>query len=151
MLRAAAFVLLTLAAAGPALAQTYDEPKALLEALYGGYQPPNEFPPDQAIFRSERLNGLYEQDAIEANGEIGRIDFDPFVNGQDYLITELVVAEPYLAGGKAVVKVSFKNMDTPQELGFLLVNEDGWRVDDVWNVNAEYSYDLLDILQAPLP
>ncbi len=42
-------------------------------------------------------------------------------------------------------------MDTPQELGFLLVNEDGWRVDDVWNVNAEYSYDLLDILQAPLP
>jgi hypothetical protein len=151
MLRAIAFVLVTAVMAGPAFAQPYDDPKALLEALYAGYQPPNEFPPDQEQLRSERLNGLYEQDAIEAEGEIGRIDFDPFVNGQDYMLTDLVIAEPYYAGGKALVKVTFKNMDTPQELGFLLVNEGGWKIDDVWNADGEFSYDLLDILRSPLP
>jgi hypothetical protein len=149
MLRLAAVAFLAVAAAGPAVA--FDDPRELLEAFYAGYMPPNEFPPSQAPFRSERLNALFEADVAEANGEIGRIDFDVFVNGQDYLITDLVVAEPYLAGGKAVVKVTFKNVDTPQELGFLLVDEDGWKIDNVWNSSDEFSYDLLDILQAPLP
>lgn len=140
-----------LAFASPAFAQTYDSPAALLEALYAGYQPPNEFPPDQSPLRSERLNALYEADQKEADGEIGRIDFDPFVNGQDYQITNLVIGEPYLAAGRAVVKVTFENMGTPQELGYSLVKEDGWKVDDVWYAGDDFSYDLLDILQAPLP
>jgi len=153
MLRFVAFTVVaaSLALAGPAFAQGYSDPKALIEALYAGYMPPNEFPPDQAPLQSTRLNGLFEKDQKEANGEIGRIDFDPYVNGQDYQLTDLVVGEPYLAGGKAVVKVTFANMGTPQEMGYLLVNEDGWKVDDVWNTSPEYSYDLLDILQAPMP
>ena len=132
-------------------AQSFTEPKALLEALYAGYLPPNEVPPDETLLQSERLNALFEKDQQEANGDIGRIDFGPYINGQDYDIKDLVIGEPYLAGGKAVVKVTFQNFDTPQELGFLLVNEDGWKIDDVWGGSAEYSYDLLDILQSPLP
>jgi hypothetical protein len=153
MLRFAAFAVVaaSLALTGPALAAGYSDPNALIEALYAGYMPPNEFPPDQAPLQSARLNGLFQKDQQEADGEIGRIDFDPYVNGQDYQITDLVVGEPYLAGGKAVVKVTFANMGTPQEMGYLLVNEDGWKVDDVWNTSADFSYDLLDILQAPMP
>lgn len=49
------------------------------------------------------------------------------------------------------MKVTFRNFDTPQELGFLLVDEDGWKIDDVWGGSPDYSYDLLDILQSPLP
>lgn len=113
--------------------------------------PPNDFPPDETALQSERLNGLFEKDQQEANGEIGRIDFGPYINGQDYQVSDLVIGEPYIAGGKAVVKVTFRNFDTPQELGFLLVNEDGWKIDDVWGGSADYSYDLLDILQSPLP
>ncbi|CAN7492109.1 DUF3828 domain-containing protein [Devosia sp. LjRoot16] len=135
----------------PALAQSFSEPKALLEALYAGYTLPNDYPPDETPLQSERLNGLFEKDQQEANGEIGRIDFAPYINGQDYQISDLAIGEPYLAGGKAVVKVTFRNFDTPQELGFLLVNEDGWKIDDVWGGSADYSYDLLDILQSPLP
>jgi hypothetical protein len=134
-----------------AFAESFTDPRALLEALYAGYMPPNEVPPDEASLQSERLIGLFEKDRQEAKGEVGRIDFDPFINGQDYEIKDLVIGEPYLAGGKAAVKVTFQNFDTPQELGFLLVNEDGWKIDDVWGGSAEYSYDLLDILQAPLP
>ena len=135
----------------PAFAQSFTDPKALLEALYAGYMPPNEVPPDESPLQSERLNGLFEKDRQEVNGEVGRIDFGPYINGQDYDIKDLAIGEPYIAGGKAVVKVTFQNFDTPQELGFLLVDENGWKIDDVWGGSAEYSYDLLDILQAPLP
>lgn len=138
--------------ATPAFAQDFSEPKGVLEALYAGYGSAYDYPPDQSPLFSERLNALYEADSKEANGEIGRIDFDPFVNGQDYQLSKLEIDEPYLAGGKAVVRVRFENMGTPNEVGILLVREGGgWRIDDVWNGSDEYSYDLLDILQAPLP
>lgn len=135
----------------PGLAQSFTDPKSLLEALYAGYMPPNDYPPDESPLQSERLNGLFEKDQQEANGDIGRIDFGPYINGQDYDLKNLVIGEPYTAGGKAVVKVTFENFDTPQELGFLLVDEDGWKIDDVWGGSADYRYDLLDILQSPLP
>lgn len=135
----------------PSVAQDYSDPRAVIEALYDGYGSAYDYPPDQSPLFSERLNGLYEVDAKEANGEIGRIDFDPFINGQDYQLTALKIDEPYVAGGKAVVRVSFENMGTPNEVGILLVKDSaGWKIDDVWN-GGEYSYDLLDILQAPLP
>ena len=140
-----------LALATPALAESYSDPKSLLAALYAGYMPPNDVPPDETSLQSERLNGLFARDSEEANGEIGRIDFGPYINGQDYDITNLVIGEPYYAGGKAVVKVTFENMGTPNEMGFLLVDEGGWKIDDVWNKSPDFSYDLLDILQAPLP
>jgi hypothetical protein len=91
-------------------------------------------------------------EAQEAGGEIGRIDFDPFINGQDYDVSKVEVGEPAYAAGKALVRVNVVNFGQPDEFGVLLVKEaDGWKIDDVWNDDAEYSYDLLDILQAPLP
>lgn len=136
----------------PAFAESYADPRALLEALYAGYMPPNDYPPDEAPLQSARLNGLFEKDAQEADGEIGRINFGPYINGQDYQISKLVIGAPAYAGGKAMVQVTFDNFDTPQDLGFLLVDEaGGWKIDDVWGGSAEFSYDLLDILQAPLP
>ena len=138
--------------AAPAFAEDYSDPKALVEALYAGYQPPNEFPPDMSVLQSQRLNALYEADSREANGDIGRIDFDPFINGQDYDVAEVKVSEPSYAAGKALVRVNIVNFGKPDEFGVLLVKEGaGWKVDDVWNEDAEYGYDLLDILQAPMP
>lgn len=138
--------------ATPSLAQDFSDPRAVIEALYAGYGPAYDYSPDQSPLFSERLKGLYQADAREANGEIGRIDFDPFINGQDYQLSNLEIDEPYLAGGKAVVRVSFENMGTPNEVGVLLVREGiFWKIDDVWNGGEEYSYDLLDILQAPMP
>ena len=145
------FLALTLIAS-PAFAQDTADPKAVVEALYAGYLPPNEFPPDMSALQSKRLNDLYEADSKEANGEIGRIDFDPFINGQDYDVTKVEVSEPSYAAGKALVRVDVVNFGKPDEFGVLLVNEGGgWKVDDVWHDGAEYSYDLLDILQAPMP
>lgn len=147
---AALFATTTLASA----AEPYADPVALLTALYEGYAPTHEFPDQDAIdaMQSARLNGLFEKDIKEANGDIGRIDFDPYINGQDYTITKLKIDPPLYAGGKAIVHVTFDNFDTPQDLGYALVKEEGgWKIDDVWASSADYSYDLLDILQAPMP
>ena len=136
----------------PAFAQDTSDPRAVVQALYAGYQPPNEFPPDMAALQSKRLNELFDADSKEANGEIGRIDFDPFINGQDYDVSKVEFSEPAYAAGKALVRVNLVNFGQPDEFGILLVKEaGGWKIDDVWNDDAEYSYDLLDILQAPLP
>ena len=104
------------------------------------------------VLRSKRLNDLFEADAQEANGDIGRIDFDPFINAQDYDVSKVEVSEPSYAAGKALVRVNVVNFGEPDEFGILLVKEaGGWKIDDVWNEGADYSYDLLDILQAPMP
>jgi hypothetical protein len=147
-----ALALLTTALTTPSLAVDYSDPRAVVEALYAGYQPPNAFPDDRGALQSTRLNSLFEADAKEADGEMGRIDFDPFINGQDYDVTKVEISEPSYAAGKALVRVNVVNFGQPDEFGVLLVKEaDGWKVDDVWNDGDEFSYDLLDILQAPLP
>jgi hypothetical protein len=147
-----ALALLTTALATPSLAVDYSDPRAVVEALYAGYKPPNAFPADMGALQSTRLNSLFEADAKEADGEMGRIDFDPFINGQDYDVSKVEISEPSYAAGKALVRVNIVNFGQPDELGILLVKEaDGWKVDDVWNDGDEFSYDLLDILQAPLP
>jgi hypothetical protein len=105
-----------------------------------------------SALQSKRLNDLFEADSKEANGEIGRIDFDPFINGQDYDVSKVEVGEPAYAAGKALVRVNVVNFGKPDEFGILLVKEgDAWKVDDVWNEGDDYRYDLLDILQAPMP
>ena len=145
-------VLAFLASSVPGLAETYANPKALLEALYAGYLPPNDFPPDQHELQSDRLNALFDKDAEEAGEDMGRLGFDVYVNAQDYDIGKLVIDEPYFLGGKTAVQVTFENFGTPQNLGFLLVNENGgWKIDNVFGKIEDYTYDLLDILMAPMP
>ncbi len=145
-------VLLFAGLPGLAQADGFSDPGKLVAALYAQYASDKQMPDETFIrtLQSARLNDLFDQDAQEANGEIGRIDFDPYVNGQDYQISKLKIDTPYLAGGKAIVHVTFDNSGTAQDLGFALVKEDGWKIDDVW-ADGDYPYDLLDILQTPLP
>lgn len=139
--------------AGAASAAEFDKPEALVAAIYDQYKADVEYPDGDFVrsLQSARLNALFDADAVEAGDEIGRIDFDPYINGQDYDISGLTIHPAYLAGGRAVVNVTFANFGTPQDLGILLVKEGAaWKVDDVWTTGADYSYDLLDLLMAPL-
>lgn len=139
----------------PALAVDFTSPRAVVEALYEPYFQPYESFNYQLLdatpLQSAGLNALFERDRKESEGGIGRIDFDPYVNGQDFQLTDLVVGEPVYVGGRAVVGVTFKNFEQPQDMGYLLVNEGGdWKIDDMWAGKSEYPYDLKDILNAPL-
>lgn len=149
---------LTLAAlvllAGLVPAFAYDTPKALLEAVYAPYlaAPADWQERDETLLRSAELNALFAKDAEEAGGEVGRIDFDPYINGQDWQLASLSIADPVVTGDTATAEVTFSNFDAPQEMSFSLVREaDGWKVDNVVSHTGEYPYDLKGLLSAPLP
>lgn len=132
----------------------FDTPDALLKALYTPYSKGDDFDWskwDEAQFRSKHLNDLFAKDLKEADGENGRLDFDPYIDGQDYVITDLKFGDAQITGDTATVEVTFKNMDSPEDLTFTLVKEaDGWKVDDVVSHNKDYPYSLKAIMEGPL-
>lgn len=135
------FALTSLAAAQP-----YDTPKALLEAFYAPYLS-DTIADDDSGFRSAALNALYQADAeATPEGEMGALSFDPYVDGQDFQLSDLVVGEPAISGDSAVVVVQFKNFGNPLQLTYELVQEDGgWKINDVVQADGEYPYRLSEI------
>jgi len=141
-------LLAALAAAfpGAVAAQAYDTPEALLEAIYAPYIA-DEFPDADPPYRSDALTKLYEDDAARTPpGEYGALDFDPVINGQDYLIEEIDIGKPEIEGNRAEVLVEFDNGGTAMELRYHLVHEHGgWKVDDIESLTGEYPWRLTEI------
>ncbi|OAM79174.1 DUF3828 domain-containing protein [Devosia elaeis] len=140
-----------LALAGAAIAQPFETPEALLEAFYEPYFT-DEFPEDESAFRSAALNALYAADAENTPlGEMGALGFDPYVDGQDYQLADLVIDAAEISGDAASVAVSFTNFGRPTALTYELVHEgNGWKIDDVVSSGGEYPYRLSDIFAAAL-
>jgi hypothetical protein len=131
---------------GLAAAQPYETPEALLEAFYEPYFNGN-FPENESQFRSAALQALYDNDAeITPEGEMGAISFDPYVDGQDYDITDFEIGAAGIAGDDASVDVTFSNFGEPRALTYELVREDGgWRIDDVVSTNPDNPYRLSEV------
>ena len=141
-LAAALFLALT----GLAAAQTYDTPESLLEAFYAPYFS-GSFPEDESQFRSAALQGLYDADAeLTPEGEMGAISFDPYIDGQDYDVTDFEIGTPDIADEQASVDVTFSNFGEPRALTYDLVLEGGgWKIDDVVSTNPDNPYRLSEI------
>lgn len=136
---------LFLSLTGFVAAQPYATPEALLEAFYEPYFS-GDFYEDETQFRSEALQVLYDNDAeITPEGEMGAISFDPFIDGQDYEVTDLVIGTPDIAGDAATVEVTFKNFGQRRSLVYELVEEDGWKIDDVVSTSPDNLYRLSEI------
>src|SRR5262249_32578842 len=134
-------------------APTYDTPKALMEAVYAPYMKKdfNWDSVNEDWYRSKALNALFAKDLKEANGEVGRIDFDPYFDGQDFEITDLKIGDATITGDKASIEVKFKNFDMEEDMVFALVKEgNAWKIDDVNSKGGADPYDLHDIMTAPL-
>lgn len=134
----------------------HTDPRAVVIAAYEPYLE-SDFDwgnyDDSALY-SRELNALFDRDAreSEAAGEVGRLDFDPLVNGQDYEITNLEIGQAAVTGDKAVVPVEFDNFSSPTTIEIRLVKEDyGWSIDDVVSTGGDVAYALRDILEAPYP
>jgi len=136
-----------LALAMPAMAQTNDTPRGLLEAIYQSYST-DIFPDDDLAIYSNRLKALFAADRERTpEGEIGAIDFDPFVNAQDYDLTNLVIGEPTVTDGQASAQVRFVNLGEKNTLVITMVREsDGWKVDDVQSTEGEVQWKLSELL-----
>ena len=149
------FAALLILAGSTAPGWAYDTPTALLEAIYEPYVTADfdwgKWHAEE--FRSEGLNALFAKDDEETPDDmIGRIDFDPYINAQDYNLRDLDIGEASIDGDKATAEVTFVNFDLEQHMTFTMVKEaDGWKVDDVESHDPNYPYSLRDLLTAPLP
>jgi hypothetical protein len=127
-----------LALTGLAAAQPYETPEALIEAFYAPYLAGSEsfdasdFD-NQVNFRSTALQGLYDEDAAATpEGDIGTLDFDPYIGGQDWALTDFVVGDAVIDGDAASIAVTFKNFGEERDLNYELVMEDGgWKINDL--------------------
>jgi hypothetical protein len=141
MRRLAVVPLLLLAT--PSLA--FDDPRDVIWALYTPFMKTGWEYVDPAPLQSVGLNQLIELDRKDADGEIGRIDFDPYVNGQDALISGVELTDVDELGGTAKITVKFDNFSAPNTSIYSLVKErDGWKIDDVAHLeddgDVDYSY-----------
>jgi hypothetical protein len=72
-----------------------------------------------------------EQTAAK-RGDVPELDGDPFIDAQDWEITQLKIATQMDGTDKASAKVSFKNFDEPHSVTVRLVRLPiGWRIADI--------------------
>ena len=123
--------LLGLAIAGTAFAKPIDsDPVTLITAIYKTYETDKAGLPH---VYSKRLQALIDKDDKETpEGMVGRIDWDVFIDGQDWKLTDLKITPMSQTATQAKVRATFKNFDRPSDMLFDLVLEDGrWRIDDI--------------------
>ena len=161
-MRAFLVAVLLMVLSGPAFA--FDEPKALVAAIYAPYQTPGAAADqDPAQYYSERLKGLVSGHAAKAadalltgdaenaadTGPVApALSFNPFIDAQHSLLMDLQISEPIVMKNKAVVTVNFSNFDHATILSLSLVKDpDGWKVDDVASLGEGENWLLSWLLQ----
>jgi hypothetical protein len=87
-------------------------------------------PPEDVY--TNRLAKLFRDDKKRAKGEVGCLDFDFWVNGQDWAITRLSVTKGVADQERQTVIARFLNIHTPQEIHFDFRRAAGrWLLDEV--------------------
>ena len=149
-------LLLALGLAGAT--QAYDDPKALLDAIYAPYTA-GQTPGDREQFYSARLKGLYaanlERQAVDSKtGSVvdpnapNLLGFDPFIEGGHALLLDLSIGAPVVQGDRALATVTFHNFDHTSLLAITMKREqDGWKVDDIASMGSEQNWLLSWLLQ----
>jgi hypothetical protein len=130
----------------PAAAQAFDDPKALLSAIYQPYQSGQKHE-SLDPFYSDRLKGLFIDHANRVTGDVASLElgadavpdraFNPFLDSDNALLLDVVIGEPVILGDNALATVRFHNFDHPSLLSVAMVKQsDGWKVDDVTSTGA---------------
>lgn len=127
----------------------FEDPAGLIEYAYAPYMTGN-FPDEMTELFSPTLTQMWnDMEARSEDFEMPIIDFDPFINAQDYEITELVISDPAIEGDRATVGVSFLNFGEPLDIRFILVRRvEGWKIDDIETLGGEFPWRLSELLAA---
>jgi hypothetical protein len=145
-----ALALLILTALPSFAAGPFKTPQALIKALYA--YDIEETAADAATpyqpFFSRGLNRLFQKDRdATPEGEVGAVDFDPVIAGQDGEAKGVKLSPPILTGDRAELEVSFRNGTEKVTLFYTLKREGGgWTVDDIANQEGEYPWSLRALL-----
>lgn len=128
------FCTLTLSAA-----TRIDDPKAFVSDVYrrliASQSGHNYSPPDDIY--SARLAKLFRDDRRKAKGEVGCLEILFWVNGQDYVISDLTVTSADQGPDRKTVIAKFMNIDRREEIRFdFLRNDRRWLLDEVHSASA---------------
>ncbi len=131
-MRRLALILIFALCASSAHAQANNDPVALITDIYQTYQADTD-PPGYGDVYSKRLQALVDSDSKDApDGDGGKIDWDVFVNGNDWQVSKLSITLVSKSATRARVRARFYNFKEQQDQLFDLVVEDGrWVIDDV--------------------
>ena len=83
---------------------------------------------------SPRLRALFLDDEIYADGQVGRLDFNPFSGGNDDDVQAAEVAALDVDGApdRRIVVARFRNMNAEQTVTYFWERIDGlWYIDDI--------------------
>jgi hypothetical protein len=135
------------AAASPAATTVFDTPQALLDYAYKPYAS-GEFKDDNDLLYSRALNALFATaEANTPDDDVGPVDFDVFVNGQDFQLTELKIGEAAPEGQGVAVPVTLKNFGELQTLTFHMIKEGpGWKINDIESLTPGSEWRLTTLL-----
>jgi|SRR5919197_2018867 hypothetical protein len=106
-----------------------------LYSAHKGKADPLQYPASKKLlgaYFEKGLLSLYLKDQSESKGEVGKLEFDPLYNAQDFEIKNFSVALVTQQKDSAEVAASFKNMGTTEKIVFLLSNTTpDWRITDI--------------------
>jgi hypothetical protein len=106
----------------------------------------------EKLFNKHLVGLLAADDTLAEKDGMGRLDFDPFYDGQDFKITALQVGTAAVSGDTARLVVNYRNFGTPQKLTYQLVRETGaWRISNIFSDNTEIKWDLVSIVTREMP
>jgi Protein of unknown function (DUF3828) len=131
------------ALAAPAFAADEATPDKFLATIYHHYEGKNAKGVDiygkgaLARYFEPSLVALIAADEAAAakRGDVPELDGDPFIDAQDWEVTDLKIAAVMDGTDKASATVSFRNFNEPQSVTVKLVKlRVGWRIADiVWS------------------
>ena len=132
-------IVCVIALAVPALADEAT-PQAFLTALYHRYEGRHtrglDYADKRVLMRyfEPSLVGLItaDQAAAKKRDEVPALDGDPFVDAQEWEITQLAITTRADGPDKATGTVTFRNFGEPKKLTVALVRlKAGWRITDI--------------------
>ena len=142
LLAGLSFLVLLLTPALSSAATRIDDPVKFVKSVYAqlaAVTPNKEYDEPDDIY-TPHLASLWALEKKEGGDGVGRIDFDFWVNGQDWHLTGIGVTEQPVEGAdtRKVVIVKFKNFEKPQETHFYFEKSTaGWKLDDVRSLSAD--------------
>ena len=121
-------------------ASTPDDASALafINAIYETYEKPDSdgVSIDDVMklrrYFEPRLAAAMNKDQESAHGEVGKLDFDPFIDAQDWDFKHVDVTLKDTAPGKVTATVTFTNLKQPTTIVLDLVKtKNDWRIYDI--------------------
>jgi len=125
--------LFSLMVSGAVAGEPFDaDPVKLITTIYQAYTAAT-LQPDLPNVYSRHLQELIDSDLKKTPpGDAGTIDWDVFIDGNNWEISNLRITLVSRSERRAAVQASFDNFHKPRRVRFDLIREKGrWRVNDV--------------------